>query len=136
VSYQLVNQNHPDNQIRMNNWTWYGVLKLALKYGWNPRGAVEPERLELAGLSAGNGRPKNGDYWGKEPRLVLFEDALNLGDALEEAFIKYEPVRLPSLHPFHLAGENGGADSQPPALGVIQLMISFCHAGAFLIEPG
>jgi len=134
VSYQLVNQNHPDQQIRINNWTWYGVLKLALNYGWNPLGAVEPERLELAGLFINNGNHGYGDYWGQKPRLVLFEDALNLGDALERAFIKYEPIRLPSLHPFHLAGENGSSRDQTPAVGVIQLMIRFCHAGAFLIE--
>ena len=135
VSYQLINQNNPDCFIRMNNWTWFGLVELAEKYGWNPRGTVAPDRLELAGSYPERGNPWQAEYWGNQTRLVLIEDALNLADALERAFIKYEPVRLPSLHPFHLAGENGGAQNQPPAIGVIQIMIRFCQSGAFLIEP-
>lgn len=135
MSYQLINQINPDRQIQMNNWTWYGVLKLAENYGWSPRGTVQPERLELAGIYSDSAHPGFGEYWGNETRLVLFEDALNLADALEEAFIKYEPVRLPSLHPFHLAGDNGSSNGHPPGIGVIQIMIGFCQAGAFLIEP-
>jgi hypothetical protein len=122
----------------MNNWTWFGVLTLAEKYGWNPRGTVTPDRFELAGFHSGDGNLRAGDYWGNEQRLVLLEDALNLADALDEAFIKFEPVRLPSLHPFHLAGGNGDGNGfsrdHPPAIGVILIMINFCQQGAFLIE--
>jgi hypothetical protein len=135
VSYQLINQSNPDKFIQMNNWTWFGILELAEKYGWNPRGTVTPESLELAGSYPDDGNRWQAEYWGNEARLVLIEDALNLADALELAFIKYEPVRLPSLHPFYLTGENGGSHNHPPAIGVIQIMIHFCQSGAFLIEP-
>jgi hypothetical protein len=135
VSYQLINQNDPNTFVQMNNWTWFGILELAEKYGWNPRGTVTPERLELAGVYPGDGSLRYGEYWGNEARLVLIEDALNLADALEEAFIKLEPLRLPSLHPFHLARANGDGNGHPPAVGVLLIMIHFCQAGAFLIEP-
>jgi hypothetical protein len=135
VSYQLVNQADPDQTVQMNNWTWFGILELAENYGWNPKGTVTPGKLELAGFYPGDGSRWHGEYWGNEARLVLIEDALNLADALEEAFIKYEPVRLPSLHPFHLAGGNGDGHGRTPAVGVIQIMIRFCQSGAFLIEP-
>lgn len=135
LSYRLINQNDSSKTIRMNNWTWYGILGLAESYGWNPRGTATPSQFEMAGFFSGGDLPRPGSYWGKDTRLVLFEDALNLADALEEAFVKYEPVRLPSLHPFHLAGDNGGSHHHTPAVGVIQLMIRFCQSGAFLIEP-
>jgi len=115
----------------MNNWTWFGILDLAEKHGWNPLGTVTPDRLEMAGYFPFNSNTGVGDYWGDQPRLVLIEDALNMGDALEEAFILYEPVRLPSLHPFHLGGGNG---DQPPGIGVILMMIHFCQSGVFLLE--
>ena len=134
MSYRLTNQGDPELRIRMNNWTWFGVLELAEKYGWNPRGTVTPERLELAGFHPGNGRSWFGSYWGSEVRLVLLEDALNLADALDDAFIKYEPRRLLSLHPFHLGSANGDQNGHMPAVGVIQLMIEFCQEGAFTIE--
>jgi hypothetical protein len=134
LSYRLRNQDDPDRAVRMNNWTWYGILELAENYGWNPRGTVTPERMELAGFYSGNGKLRVGEYWGNETRLVLLEDALNLADALEEAFLRYEPKRLPSLHPFHLGEPNGSNGFHAPGIGVIQILIHFCQEGAFLIE--
>jgi len=133
VSYRLRNQNDPDKTVRMNNWAWFGVLDLAGKYGWNPMGTVTSEGLELAGLFSHGADLWLGDYWGDGQRMVLIEDALNLGDALEEAFVRYEPVRLPSLHSFHLAG-NSGNNGWDPAVGVIKLVSDFCQAGAFYVE--
>jgi hypothetical protein len=119
----------------MNNWTWFGILELAEEYGWNPLGTVIPDDLDWIGVDPAYLDPGIGIYWGKEARLVLLEDALNLADALEEAFLKYEPVRLPSLHSFYLAGEFGETNGHPPAVGVIQILIHFCQRGAFTIEP-
>ena len=50
MSYRLICQNDPDRNLQMNNWTWFGILELAEKYGWNPRGTVTPDMLELAGF--------------------------------------------------------------------------------------
>ncbi len=131
MGFRLRNQNDPAQTIRMNNWAWFGILELAEAYGWTPRGTVTPDRLELAGFFQIDGIAWVGEYWEGQPRLVLIEDALNMADALEEAFIRYEPIRLPSLHPFHLGSRNG---NQPPGIGVILMMIHFCQSGAFLIE--
>jgi hypothetical protein len=117
----------------MNNWAWFGVLELAEKYGWNPMGTVSSDGWELAGLTWYGADFGYREYWGDERRMVLLEDALNLRDALEEAFIRYEPVRLPSLHRFHLAG-NSGNNGWQPAIGVIKIVSDFCQAGAFYIE--
>jgi hypothetical protein len=135
VSYRLICQNDPDQKIQINSWTWFGILELAMKFGWNPRGTVTPENLEMAGIYSSLTVPWQGSYWGRETRLVLFEDALNLADALDEAFIKVEPRRLPSLHPFHLNAGNGDLGNPVPAIGVIQMMIGLCQQGAFLIVP-
>jgi len=131
LSFRLSSQNDPAQTIRMNNWTWFGILDLAEKHGWNPHGTATPDRLEYAGYPPAEGGLWFGAYWEDQPRLVLIEDALNMADALEQAFIRYEPIRLPSLHPFHLASGNG---DQPPGIGVVLMMIRFCQSGAFLIE--
>jgi hypothetical protein len=134
VSFRLRNENDPGRIVRMNNWTWFDILDLAFKHGWNPRGTVTPERLELAGFVNPKEEIWSGEYWGNQARLVLLEDALNLAEALEQAFIQLEPVRLPSLHPFYLGLANGESNGRPPAVGVIQILIRFCQQGAFLIE--
>ena len=68
------------------------------------------------------------------PRLVLIEDALNLGDALYGAYLDYEPIRRPTLHSYN-GGISFGIINRPqPSLGAIILMIELCQHGAFFID--
>jgi len=134
VRYRLTNQNEPHKTVRLNSQTWYGVLELAEDYGWNPLGTVLPERFELVGLFANDPSQWYGDYWSDGTRLVIVEDALNLGDALEEAYLDYEPIRLPSLHGFSWNGFHEIMDRPLPAIGIVKIMAEFCQLGAFAID--
>jgi hypothetical protein len=68
-----------------------------------------------------------------EPRLVTLEDALNLADALEQAFIDYEPLRVPDSFYFFEPAEE--VYRLRPSIGAISETFQFCRAGAFWIEP-
>jgi len=143
VSYQLRNQNDPQNGVQFNTLTWFGVLELAQEYGWNPMGTVHPNGFELAGFEqiefeeamnySVDPHEWPGDYWGNMEKLVLIEDALNLADALEEAFLDYEPVRLPALHGYWPSNVYGDVKRSPPSIGAIKLLARFCQDGAFYI---
>jgi len=121
----------------MNTPTWYGILELAERYGWQPMGTA-PSEDSMAGLSHPSSDLNtsgywNGNHWNPDGQLVLFEDALNLVDALEQAFIHHEPARLRSLHEFWIPYGNDEFRKNP-GIGVIQHLISFCQLGPFLIE--
>lgn len=134
MAYRLMNQRDPHRSLYINSETWYGVLELAEDYGWSPLGTVLPERYGLAGYYTGDPDQWYGDYWSAGQRLVLIEDALNLGDALDEAYLDYEPIRAPTLHSYN-GGNNIGILNRPqPSLGAIILMIDLCRNGAFFIE--
>ena len=132
MSYLLKNQNQTHITVKMNNQTWYGILEMAEDHDWNPLGTVVSEQFEMAGFYGGEA--VFGDYWSDEFSLVLLEDALNLADALEQAYLDYEPVRLPSLNPFLWNGEFEILSRPQPGIGVIQILIAFFQAGAFTIE--
>jgi hypothetical protein len=118
--------------------TWYGSLELAEEYGWTPMGTVLPEWevqvpvLEVFGMDSQE--LWVGDYWTDHGSLVLFEDALNIADALDKAFLDYEPVRLPSLHEFFLNFDYRHTNGRRPNIGVIEVLTDFCRSGAFYIE--
>ncbi len=119
----------------MTEAAWSGILDLAEAYGWNPYGVIVPgqwQALELefsayfADLAPGWGN--NGDEGG----LVVLEDALNMADALERAFLAYEPAYEPtSMFLFNLYDTKSLAR---PGIGVILAVIDFCRYGAFLIN--
>jgi hypothetical protein len=67
-------------------------------------------------------------------RLVLLDDALNLADALERAFLAYEPERVRSYIDLTLAGVFGPAKNGRPGIGVILEVERLCQSGAFWIE--
>jgi hypothetical protein len=68
----------------------------------------------------------------EESQLVLLEDALNLADALDQAFLEYEPLRLPASY---FLFDNGWVNGRP-SIGAILEVINFCRSGAFLVENG
>ena len=134
MAYRLSNQNDSRKSIRVNNETWYGILELAEDYGWNPLGTVLPERYGLAGFYTGDPDQWFGDYWGEGSRLVLIDDALNLGDALHQAYLDYEPIYAPSLHSYFEGNGLPILNRPQPSIGAIILVIELCQDGAFFIE--
>ena len=134
MTYRLRNQHDSQKSIRINDETWYSLLEMAEDYGWSPLGTVLPERFGLAGFFSGNPDQWYGDYWSPGSRLVLIDDALNLGDALYEAYLDYEPIHAYTLYSYF--GDNGLAilNRPQPSIGAITLVFEFCLMGAFYIE--
>lgn len=124
---------------------WYGILDLADLYGWNPLGTLlhgewEDLPIPISGYDSGewNGvltqsglseEPVGGD--GKS-QLIILEDALNLADALEQAFCEYEAVQVPAS--YYLFEPQDEYLRQRPSIGALREVIELCHLGAFLVE--
>jgi hypothetical protein len=126
--------------IQLNTRTWYAVLDLAEQHGWNPMGTVQPEWLAGVADWLGSALPQPVDltpdgYTPEVSRMVLLEDALNLADALERAFLAYEPR---GHNGFSLVERTEWDDwlgnGTRPAVGVILVLVDFLRAGAFRIE--
>lgn len=136
--YQLRNDKYPDNTINLTRESWYGILDMAETYGWNPMGAVLPGQYDhYEPSSAGYylGTPLS-LYWNggsQDGRLVVFEDALNLADALDRAFMEYEPVRVPAS--YFLFEPLDRSFQSRPSIGALAAVIEICRCGAFWIEP-
>ena len=94
----------------------------------------ENSGMLLAGIGVIDDRNWSRDYWSHDEGLVLLEDALNLADALENAFMNYEPQHIPSLHYYTVFGENSRSNGIQPSLGAIQGVIDLCYLGMFRIE--
>lgn len=135
--FTLRNQRDPTRILNLTRTAWYGLLDLADLYGWNPLGVSTSNgwqdldipwdgydsEITLTGLPenpTGNGR------------LVILEDALNLGDALEQAFFEYEPLRVPASY-YLFEPENEYLRNRP-SIGAISAVIEFCRLGAFWLE--
>jgi hypothetical protein len=130
---RLINERDPDRTLSITNETWLGIVDLAEEYGWNPVGAIFPGQwVELEPFFSGGHyeRPGNGNHDGS--RLVVFEDALNLADALETAFLAYEPSFMPAS--FFLFEPRDWRVNLKPSIGAIQAVLELCHKGAFWIE--
>lgn len=137
--YQLSNQNNPKQALHMTSGAWYDILELALEYGWNPLGTVhDPWSLSPAGAWLDYEAQElglwSGSYTGENGSLVLLDDALNLADALDHAFIDYDPE--PSIR--YLPGYTNGSGERNGGLragvGVILAVTDFCRNGAFWVE--
>ena len=134
MSYRLVNQHDNQRTVTLNNQAWFGVLELAEDYGWRPLGTLIPDRFDLAGFFSGDPSQWYGDYWSDGERLVLMDDALNMGDALEQAYLDYEPIRSESLHLFTAYSGIGILNRPQPGIGIVKIMANFCLNGAFFID--
>jgi hypothetical protein len=136
--YRLSNSNNPNVTFGVTSSTWYGILELAEENGWNPMGTMPPDQedagLVMVGMGSIDSLLWGGEYWSDEGGLVLFEDALNLADALELALLNYEPQYIPSLHYYTIFGENRSSNGTQPSLGAIQGIIDLCYLGIFKIE--
>lgn len=136
--YKLTNKNDPGYSIGLTRAAWFGILKLAEQYGWNPVGTSIPEwetgMSSFITYDAGEKELPRGNYFGDEYQLVLLEDALNLADALEIAALEYEPRWIRSLNYYILFGDPTNLNGGQPSLGAIQKVIDLCNSGPFLIE--
>ena len=92
--------------------------------------ARHPEALIETYLPYGNGQ---GTWLAETRRLVLFEDALNLVDALDRAYQAYEPLRVPANY-FLFEPEDPRLRLRP-SLGALAAAIDVCRQGSFSIEP-
>ena len=138
VSFVLCIQNDQTISIGLNNRTWYGILQMAEENGWNPMGTVSVHPAAVIDTfpwdSLGLPDEQPGEYWADETRLVLFEDALNLADALDVALHQYLPQFLPSLSVYALQDSLLEGNGSQPSIGALQLVADFCTLGSFYIQ--
>jgi hypothetical protein len=139
VNYRLKNKHVPTQSLCLTAESWHKVLQLALDYGWVPFDSpiIDPfEAPPVAGTYLGvplrivpGGYDTRKDTSYKE---IVFEDALNLADALERAFDEYEPLCLPGI--YYLFDDRELERILPPSIGVLTEVILFCQSGPFSIE--
>lgn len=138
MSFLLCNYNDQTRRIGLSSLTWYGILQMAEENGWNPMGTVSAHPAAITETLPWSfpGLPEEipGEYWEIEARLVLFEDALNLADALDVALGQYQPQYLPCLSVFALQDNIFNGNESQPSIGALQLVSDFCQLGSFYIE--
>ena len=144
---RMRNERHPELTLNLALYAWSEVLELALDYGWNPMGAVIPghwhQEMSIDSYIPGIYNPgkSNLEYIIDQiesaitghNKQVLFEDALNLADALEQAFLEYEPRRVPAS--YFLFEPEDPALRLRPGIGAVNAVIDFCRQGSFWLEP-
>lgn len=137
--YRLSNQNNPQQALHMNSGAWYDILDLAVDYGWNPLGTVRDSWFlsSVAGWLDDNPFELglwSGSYTSESGSLVLLDDALNLADALDQAFIEYVPGPSTRYLPGYSNGHGEGNGGLRAGIGVILAVTDFCRNGAFWVE--
>ena len=135
MAIRLISDRTPDKTLILTDSTWHTLLDLAEDYGWNPFGPVlpwqwDPLELDLTGYPPGDPLFSFPGEDGRGRRLVVLDDAINLADALEEAFLDYEPQRVPAS--FYLFAPD--EENTPVSLGALTETLSICQLGAFWIE--
>ena len=139
----LRNQRNPNLSLILTTDTWLGILDLAAAYQWNALGTILPGSWHSLEYSLGDylpGAPAAADgfpngshaYKDDNARLVGVDDALNLSDALDRAFLDYEPRRLRASTLLY-AIEDPAVDRRP-SIGAITETRVFCRNGAFWVE--
>lgn len=99
MSYRLINENDPTIQVCLTSETWHKVLNLAEDFGWNPIGEILPGQWEALNIDLSFLKlPFNDHAPADNSSRVVWEDALNLADALEKAFMAYEPAWKPASY--------------------------------------
>jgi hypothetical protein len=109
--------------------SWTRILSLAMFYGWQPMGTRVPSITELHGL---NFEDWDGTYLTNDGQIVVMEDALRLGRALEKSLddipdfnLEVYPPNLSKVTPFeYFAGDKKHQLAD---------FIKFCRLGSFII---
>lgn len=136
--YHLRNQKDPSQNLRLTGSAWRWTLKLAEQSGWNPMGTIHQNFL--TGLPLGLGEeylqydPGSGTYTPATSRLVMLEDALNLMDALEQAFMDYEPAADCLRRGLFRTEWDDWKEKPGPGAGTLLALADFCRCGSFWIE--
>jgi hypothetical protein len=135
LAIRLTSQQNLTRTLILTDATWHALLDLAEDYGWNPFGPVLPWQwdsleLDLTGYTPGDPNYGYPEEDGSGRRLVVLDDALNLADALEEAFLDYEPQRVPAS--FYLFAPD--EESAKVSVGALTETLAICQMGAFWIE--
>ena len=126
--YHLSSQSAISRQ-KFSRESWLKLLSLAMFYGWEPLGTRVPSITELHGL---NFEDWHGSYLTNDGQIVVTEDALSLGLALEKALddipdfnLEVYPPDLDRINPFEFfAGDEKRHLTE---------FIEFCRLGSFLI---
>jgi len=126
--YHLSSQSAISRQ-KFTRESWTKVLSLGLFNGWQPIGTRVPSITELHGL---NTEPWDGTYLTNDGQIVVTEDALALGIALEKSLddipdfnLEVYPPDLGKVNPFeYFAGDEKRHLAD---------FIKFCKLGSFLI---
>lgn len=109
--------------------SWTKVLSLALFYGWRPMGTRVPSITELHGLISDDW---DGSYLTNDGQIVVAEDALRLGIALQKSLDDIPDFNLdaysPDLSKITPFEYFAGDEKQQLAD-----FIKFCRLGSFLI---
>ena len=136
--YQLRSQKKPGYTLTLTRGAWHRFLEMARQAGWNPMGTVHPDRM--LGLSSvydeiySLGDFDNGTYTPVDSRQVMLDDALNLGDALERAFMTFEPQRVSAYASFYRTESDRHREWSRPGIGTLLELADFCRSGSFFIE--
>lgn len=137
IAYLLRNDKDPGAALGITIDTWNKILNLAEVHGWRPVGMVGRDFRDLnkplAGVFLGRPLLLQEEVHREKIGFVVLEDALNLADALDRAFLAYEPDYLPAGYFFFKNQEI--EDRLLPSIGAIREVIEFCKRGSFWIEP-
>ena len=126
--YHLSSQSAISRQ-KFSKESWVKILSLAMFYGWQPLGTRVPSITELHDLIF---EDWDGTYLTNDGQIVVAEDALRLGIALEKSLddipdfnLEVYPPVLDQINPFeYFAGEEKRRLAE---------FIEFCRLGSFLI---
>ena len=126
--YHLSSQSVISRQ-KFTRESWTRVLSLGLFYGWQPMGTRVPSITELHGLID---EYWDGTYLTNDGQIVVTEDALSLGIALEKSLddipdfnLEVYPLDPGKINPFeYFAGDEKRHLAD---------FIRFCKLGSFLI---
>jgi len=126
--YHLSSQSAISRQ-KFSKESWVKILNLAMFYGWQPLGTRVPSITEIHGLIF---EDWDGTYLTNDGQIVVAEDALGLGRALEKSLddipdfnLEVYPPDLNQINPFeYFAGDEKQQLTD---------FIRFCRLGSFLI---
>jgi len=126
--YHLSSQSAISRQ-KFSKESWVKILNLAMFYGWQPLGTRVPSITEIHGLIF---EDWDGTYLTNDGQIVVAEDALRLGRALEKSLddipdfnLEVYPPDLNQINPFeYFAGDEKQQLTD---------FIRFCRLGSFLI---
>ena len=126
--YHLSSQSAISRQ-KFSSESWTKLLSLGMFYGWQPMGTRVPSMTEIHGF---HDEAWDGTYLTNDGQIVVTEDALALGIALEKSLddipdfnLEMYPLDLNRINPFeYFAGDEKRHLAD---------FIKFCRLGSFLI---